>query len=134
MDKLSTSTTRRPNTRSPRSLRLQWNEFYRKYAFQPRAAPAMTSASKPAHGGRTREAADLFFNGTDWTRLVFSYNSTDALNLALFGLLDAGDHSHPHDDRAQLRFEAALPSLRSGTASRSTWCRSTRRGSWTRTR
>jgi cysteine desulfurase family protein len=33
-----------------------------------------------------------FFNGTDPDRLVFGYNSTDALNLALFGLLSTGDH------------------------------------------
>ncbi|MCJ7680621.1 MAG: aminotransferase class V-fold PLP-dependent enzyme, partial [Candidatus Aminicenantes bacterium] len=34
-----------------------------------------------------------FFNGTDPNRLVFSYNSTDALNLIIFGLLQPGDHA-----------------------------------------
>jgi cysteine desulfurase / selenocysteine lyase len=41
----------------------------------------------------TRKQLSRFFNGTDHNRLVFSYNSTDALNLALFGLLQEGDHA-----------------------------------------
>jgi cysteine desulfurase / selenocysteine lyase len=40
----------------------------------------------------TRKELTTFFNGTDPDRLIFAYNSTDALNLALFGLLQAGDH------------------------------------------
>jgi cysteine desulfurase family protein len=34
-----------------------------------------------------------FFNGTDPERLCFSYNSTDALNLIIFGMLKPGDHA-----------------------------------------
>jgi cysteine desulfurase family protein len=41
----------------------------------------------------TRRALARFFGGTDPNRLVFSANSTDALNLALFGLLGPGDHA-----------------------------------------
>ncbi|HOC19521.1 MAG TPA: aminotransferase class V-fold PLP-dependent enzyme [Vicinamibacterales bacterium] len=41
----------------------------------------------------TRALLTRFFNGTDPNRLVFGYNSTDALNLALFGLLAPGDHA-----------------------------------------
>src|SRR5665647_879022 len=41
----------------------------------------------------TRKQLCRFFHGTDPDRLVFSYNSTDALNLALFGLLEEGDHA-----------------------------------------
>jgi cysteine desulfurase/selenocysteine lyase len=41
----------------------------------------------------TRKLLTQFFNGTDPNRLVFSYNSTDALNLALSGLLREGDHA-----------------------------------------
>lgn len=41
----------------------------------------------------TRKELTTFFNGTNPERLVFAYNSTDALNLALFGLLQAGDHA-----------------------------------------
>lgn len=40
----------------------------------------------------TRKALTRFFNGTDPDRLVFGYNSTDALNLALFGMVERGDH------------------------------------------
>lgn len=41
----------------------------------------------------TRRALTRFFGGTDPNRLVFSHNSTDALNLALFGTLARGDHA-----------------------------------------
>ncbi|MBN1939042.1 MAG: aminotransferase class V-fold PLP-dependent enzyme [Candidatus Aminicenantes bacterium] len=41
----------------------------------------------------TRKQMTRFFNGTDPNRLCFGYNSTDALNLALWGLLDEGDHA-----------------------------------------
>ena len=41
----------------------------------------------------TRALLTRFFNGTDPNRLVFGYNSTDTLNLALFGLLAPGDHA-----------------------------------------
>jgi len=41
----------------------------------------------------TRSILTKFFNGTDPNRLVFGYNSTDALNLAIFGLLKSGDHA-----------------------------------------
>jgi cysteine desulfurase family protein len=34
-----------------------------------------------------------FFNGNDSNRLCFSYNSTDALNLIIFGMLKQGDHA-----------------------------------------
>lgn len=41
----------------------------------------------------TRKALTEFFNGTDPNRLCFSYNSTDALNLIIFGMLEKGDHA-----------------------------------------
>lgn len=41
----------------------------------------------------TRRAAAALFGGTDAHRLVFGLNSTDALNLAIFGLLERGDHA-----------------------------------------
>lgn len=41
----------------------------------------------------TRKLLTDFFNGTDPNRLVFGYNSTDALNLAIFGILKNGDHA-----------------------------------------
>lgn len=39
-----------------------------------------------------RKALTAYFNGSDSNRLVFSLNSTDALNLAIHGLLRHGDH------------------------------------------
>jgi len=41
----------------------------------------------------TRQTLTNFFNGNDSNRLCFSYNSTDALNLILFGMLKKGDHA-----------------------------------------
>lgn len=41
----------------------------------------------------TRKLLTSFFNGTDPDRLCFSYNSTDALNLIIFGMLQPGDHA-----------------------------------------
>jgi cysteine desulfurase/selenocysteine lyase len=41
----------------------------------------------------TRKMLTEFFHGTDPNRLCFSYNSTDALNLIIFGMLQAGDHA-----------------------------------------
>jgi cysteine desulfurase / selenocysteine lyase len=40
----------------------------------------------------TRKLLCDFFGGTDPNRLVFGYNSTDALNLAIWGTLKPGDH------------------------------------------
>ncbi len=40
----------------------------------------------------TRKTLTKYFNGTDHKRLIFSNNSTDALNLAISGLLKPGDH------------------------------------------
>jgi cysteine desulfurase/selenocysteine lyase len=41
----------------------------------------------------TRRLLTRMFGGTDPNRLVFGYNATDALNLAIFGLLKSGDHA-----------------------------------------
>ena len=41
----------------------------------------------------TRKILCRFFGGTDHNRLVFAYNSTDALNLIINGMLRPGDHA-----------------------------------------
>jgi len=41
----------------------------------------------------TRKMLTEFFNGSDPNRLCFTHNSTDALNLTIFGLLEPGDHA-----------------------------------------
>ncbi len=42
---------------------------------------------------KTRQMLATFFNGKDPNRLCFSSNSTDALNLIIFGMLKEGDHA-----------------------------------------
>src|SRR3989338_3296403 len=39
-----------------------------------------------------RKLLPRLFNGTDWNRLCFGYNATDALNLVIHGMLGGGDH------------------------------------------
>lgn len=41
----------------------------------------------------TRQELTRFFGGTDPNRLVFAANATDALNLAIQGVLEEGDHA-----------------------------------------
>lgn len=41
---------------------------------------------------RTREALAALFNAEDSSRIIFTLNATDALNIALKGFLKAGDH------------------------------------------
>jgi len=41
----------------------------------------------------TRKEMARFFGGADPNRLVFAYNATDALNLAIQGILEDGDHA-----------------------------------------
>ncbi|MBN1223024.1 MAG: aminotransferase class V-fold PLP-dependent enzyme [Candidatus Aminicenantes bacterium] len=41
----------------------------------------------------TRKMLTEFFNGDDPNRLCFTYNSTDALNLIISGMLKEGDHA-----------------------------------------
>jgi cysteine desulfurase family protein len=42
---------------------------------------------------RTRKMLTELFNGTEPDRLCFSYNSTDALNIIINGMLEKGDHA-----------------------------------------
>jgi cysteine desulfurase/selenocysteine lyase len=41
----------------------------------------------------TRKELARFFGGADPSRLVFTYNATDALNIAIQGILEGGDHA-----------------------------------------
>jgi cysteine desulfurase family protein len=41
----------------------------------------------------TRKELTTFFGGSDPNRLIFAYNATDALNLAIQGILEKGDHA-----------------------------------------
>ena len=69
------------------------DQFYRRYGVNPGRSGYDLCIEAGQMLEKTRRQMTALFNGTDWTRLVFSYNSTDALNLALFGLLASGDHA-----------------------------------------
>ncbi len=69
------------------------DKFYRKFGVNPGRSGYDLCIEAGQMLEQTRRMLTTFFNGTDWTRLVFSYNSTDSLNLALFGLLSPGDHA-----------------------------------------
>ena len=48
------------------------------------------SAARVVYGAREKLSA--FFGGDDPSRVCFTCNSTEALNIAIFGLLGPGDH------------------------------------------
>ena len=69
------------------------DRFYRSHGVNPGRSGYDLCMETGAMVDETRTHLTRFFNGTDPNRLVFSYNSTDSLNLALFGLLERGDHA-----------------------------------------
>ena len=68
------------------------DQFYRKLGVNPGRSGYDLCLETGELVEGTRKELTEFFNGTDPNRLCFSYNSTDALNLIIFGLLDEGDH------------------------------------------
>ncbi|HPA91852.1 MAG: putative cysteine desulfurase [Acidobacteria bacterium ADurb.Bin051] len=66
--------------------------FYRQYGVNPGRSGFDLCLEAGSLVDRTRKLLRDFFGGTDPNRLVFGYNSTDALNLAIFGLVNPGDH------------------------------------------
>jgi cysteine desulfurase family protein len=69
------------------------DQFYRSHGVNPGRSGYDLCMETGQLVDDTRKQLTRFFNGTDPDRLVFSYNSTDALNLAFFGLLSPGDHA-----------------------------------------
>jgi len=69
------------------------DHFYRNYGVNPGRSGYDLCLETGAMVEETRQALTRFFNGTDANRLCFSYNSTDALNLIIFGMLRPGDHA-----------------------------------------
>jgi cysteine desulfurase family protein len=69
------------------------DHFYRNYGVNPGRSGYDLCMESGAMVDKTRALLSTFFGGTDPERLVFSYNSTDALNLAIFGMLRPGDHA-----------------------------------------
>ncbi len=77
----------------PEATYVAMDQFYRKYGVNPGRSGYDLCIEAGQMLEKARRQLTALFNGTDWTRLIFSYNSTDALNLALFGLLSQGDHA-----------------------------------------
>lgn len=69
------------------------DEFYRRYGVNPGRSGYDLCIESGDLVEATRRQLCAFFGGSDPNRLVFGYNATDALNLAIFGLLEAGDHA-----------------------------------------
>jgi len=67
--------------------------FYRNFGVNPGRSGYDLCLETGAMVDDTRKLLTNFFNGTDSERLCFSYNSTDALNLIIFGMLQPGDHA-----------------------------------------
>ncbi len=77
----------------PEETYVGMDQFYRRFGVNPGRSGYDLCIEAGQTLEATRRLLTTFFNGTDWSRLIFSYNSTDALNLALFGLLGPGDHA-----------------------------------------
>jgi cysteine desulfurase / selenocysteine lyase len=68
------------------------DQFYRTYGVNPGRSGFDLCLEAGSMVDKTRKLLSGVFGGTDPNRVVFGYNSTDALNLAIFGLINPGDH------------------------------------------
>jgi cysteine desulfurase family protein len=66
--------------------------FYRNFGVNPGRSGFDLCLESGEIIENTRRLLTDFFNGKDPNRLCFSYNSTDALNLIISGMLKIGDH------------------------------------------
>jgi cysteine desulfurase / selenocysteine lyase len=69
------------------------DSFYRNFGVNPGRSGYDLCMETGTMVDNTRKMLAGFFNGRDPNRLCFSYNSTDALNLIIFGMLQKGDHA-----------------------------------------
>jgi cysteine desulfurase/selenocysteine lyase len=69
------------------------DQFYRKFGVNPGRSGYDLCMEAGEIVEETRQMMTSFFNGSDPNRLCFSYNSTDALNIIIFGMLQKGDHA-----------------------------------------
>ncbi len=77
----------------PEEVYAYMDYFYRNYGVNPGRSGYDLCLEAGAVVDNTRKMLTTFFNGTDHNRLCFTYNSTDALNLIIFGMLRPGDHA-----------------------------------------
>lgn len=68
------------------------NDFFRHNGVSPGRSGYDLSIETGNIVEDTRKLLTNYFNGTDPNRLIFSSNSTDALNLAINGMVKPGDH------------------------------------------
>ncbi len=76
----------------PESVYAFMDSFYRNNGVSPGRSGYDLSIETGNIIEDARKSLTTYFNGKDPNRLIFSYNSTDALNLAINGLLKPGDH------------------------------------------
>jgi len=69
------------------------DHFYRNFGVNPGRSGYDLCMEAGELVEKTRDMLTKFFNGKDPNRLCFSYNSTDALNLIINGMLEEGDHA-----------------------------------------
>lgn len=77
----------------PEEVYSYMDHFYRNFGVNPGRSGYDLCMEAGTIVDDTRKLLTQFFHGTDFNRLCFAYNSTDALNLILFGLLRPGDHA-----------------------------------------
>jgi cysteine desulfurase family protein len=69
------------------------DRFYREHGVNPGRSGYDLCLAAGDLVEETRRLVAGLFGGRDPSRLVFGHNATDALNLAIFGLLQPGDHA-----------------------------------------
>ena len=77
----------------PEEVYVFMDHFYRNFGVNPGRSGYDLCLETGSLVDGTRKLLTKFFHGGNPDRLCFSYNSTDALNLALFGMLKPGDHA-----------------------------------------
>ena len=69
------------------------DKFYRRFGVNPGRSGYDLCMEAGEVVEETRQMLTEFFNGKNPDHLCFSYNSTDALNIIIFGMLEKGDHA-----------------------------------------
>jgi cysteine desulfurase family protein len=77
----------------PEQVYIFMDQFYRKFGVNPGRSGYDLCMETGEMVESTRKMLTRHFNGKDPNRLCFCYNSTDALNLIIFGILKQGDHA-----------------------------------------
>ncbi|RPI99405.1 MAG: aminotransferase class V-fold PLP-dependent enzyme, partial [Candidatus Aminicenantes bacterium] len=77
----------------PEEVYRYMDHFYRNFGVNPGRSGYDLCMEAGLIVEETRKLLTGFFNGTDPNRLCFGYNSTDALNLIISGMLRPGDHA-----------------------------------------